>query len=79
MDDLYIPLNFWFSRSDELAIPLVSLPYCNINIKLTDLGKNARIIQRAYKKYVRKQQYPHLYKHLIKNITNLVGDYLIVL
>lgn len=31
---LYVPLNFWFNRNTQLAIPEVSLQYHNININI---------------------------------------------
>jgi len=38
---LYIPLNFWFCRSSELALPLVALQYSEIrmNIEFNDVEK----------------------------------------
>jgi hypothetical protein len=38
---LYIPLSFWFSRSNGLALPLISLQYSEvkINVEINDLDK----------------------------------------
>lgn len=70
---VYIPLNYWFSKSPELAIPLVALQYqtINVNIEFRMLEDLIQVYDPINKIYISPGQYRALY-----NTTVTIADYL---
>ena len=70
---LYIPLNFWFSKSAELALPLVSLQYqvVTITIEFRMLEDLFQFYDPWNKIYISPSKYRSLYGG-----TWAIGDYL---
>ena len=70
---LYIPLQFWFSKSSDLSIPLVALQYqsININLEFRALEDIFQIFDPINKMYVSPSQYRELY-----NTKITIADYL---
>ena len=70
---LYIPLDFWFSKSPDLALPLVALQYqtININLEFRALEDLFQIFDPINRIYISPTQYRELY-----NTTITIADYL---
>lgn len=70
---LYVPLNFWFSKSSDLAIPLIALQYqaININLEFRALEDIFQVFDPINRMYISPSQYRELY-----NTTVTIADYL---
>lgn len=70
---LYIPLEFWFTKSPDIAIPLVALQYqiININVEFRALEDLFQVYDPINNIYVSPGQYRSLY-----NTSVSISDYL---
>jgi len=70
---LYIPLNFWFSKSPDLAIPLVALQYqtLSITIEMRMLDELYQVYDPINNIYVSPAQYRTMYSSMLN-----ISDYL---
>jgi hypothetical protein len=70
---LYVPLDFWFSKSPDLAIPLVALQYqvVTINIEFRALEEIFQVYDPVQKMYISPAAYRSLYQTTLS-----ISDYL---
>jgi hypothetical protein len=71
---LYIPLQFWFSKSPELAIPLVALQYqtISINLQFRALEDIFQVYDPINNMYISPGKYRTLYSSTVT-----ISDYLV--
>ena len=47
INNIFIPLNFWFNRNPGLALPLIALQYHEVKVKMTFENLNKLVLQES--------------------------------